>query len=107
MQLIAWLLYFVTDVYGHVGLKIATRENDSWMALFSFWGISAGLAWIVSALSWMFILSKNSFLTANTVSAITYIVTAVAAAVVFKEQLTIRNVIGVMFVFIGIYLVAS
>src|SRR5215207_5650908 len=101
MQLLAWLLYFITDVYGHVGLKLATKANNSWTALFSFWGISAGFAWIASALSWMFLLSKNSFLTANTISAITYIITAVAATVVFKEQLTVRNVIGIVFVFIG------
>jgi drug/metabolite transporter (DMT)-like permease len=106
MYVLAWLLYFVTDIYGHVGLKLATQADKSWTALFSFWGITAGLAWIVSALAWMFVLSKNAFLTANTVASLTYIITVVAAALVFKEQITLRNVVGVVFVFIGIYLVA-
>lgn len=100
-----WVVYFITDVYGHVALKIAGSSTSFAGMLFSFWGITAVLAWIVSGGAWMLVLSKHPFLTANTVSASTYIFIALAAALVFKEPLTRQNLLGIAFVCIGIYLV--
>jgi drug/metabolite transporter (DMT)-like permease len=105
MLLLVWLIYFITDVYGHVALKLASGANNSWSILFSFWGITAGLSWLLSVLSWTFILSKHPLLAANTVSSLTYILIALAAAIIFREPLTKQNLIGVVCVFIGIYLV--
>jgi drug/metabolite transporter (DMT)-like permease len=105
MLLLIWVLYFATDVYGHVALKMASQATNLWGVLFSFWGITAGLSWIVAGVSWTFVLSKQPLLTANTLSATTYILIALAAAAIFKETLTGQNVIGMLFVVIGIYLV--
>jgi drug/metabolite transporter (DMT)-like permease len=105
MLMLAWLIYFITDVYGHVALKKAGEADALWGMLFSIWGLTAGLSWILSALAWMFVLSKYPLLAANTVSAITYLLIALAAVVVFKEPLTKQNMMGIACVFIGIYLV--
>ena len=105
MLLLIWVLYFLTDVYGHVALKMASQSANLWGVLFSFWGITAGLSWIVAGVSRTFVLSKHPLLTANTVSATTYILIALAAAVIFKETLTGQNVIGMFCVAVGIYLV--
>ena len=105
MLLLIWLIYFATDVYGHIALKQASNSTNLWAVLFSFWGITAGLSWIVSAISWTLVLSRQPLLTANTVSAVTYILIALAAVIIFEETLTLRNAIGMGCVFIGIYLV--
>jgi len=105
MLLLMWIVYFVTDVYGHVALKMASGATDLWSTLTSFWGITAVLAWLASGLAWTFVLSRNPLLTANTVSALTYVMIALAAAVIFKERVTLPNVVGMICVFVGIYLV--
>lgn len=105
MLILIWLIYFATDVYGHIALKMASGSNSLWDVLFSFWGISAGLAWLVSAVSWMFVLSKQPLLNASTISATTYVLMALAAVIVFKEALTGQHFLGIVCVFLGIYLV--
>lgn len=105
MQLVIWAVYFITDVYGHVALKLAGSSSSLTGMLFSFWGITAALAWIISGGAWMLVLSKHPLLTASTVSSATYIFIALAAALIFKEPLTPQNLLGIAFVCIGIYLV--
>lgn len=105
MLLLAWILYFVTDVYGHIALKIATDAPTFKETLFSIWGITAVASWLISFLAWTFVLSKHPLLTANTVSAITYILISLSAVVIFRESLTKENLLGVILVFAGIYLI--
>jgi drug/metabolite transporter (DMT)-like permease len=109
LLLTVWIVYLLSDVYGHVALKMAMTGDSTnlWQVLFSFWGITAGLAWFIAGLSWMFVLSKHPLLTANTVAALTYILIALAAAVIFRESLTRQNVIGMVCVCVGIYLVTK
>ena len=105
MLLLIWIIYFATDVAGHVALKIASGRSSLGEMLFSVWGAAAIVSWIVSGVAWTLVLSKNPLLTANTVSAITYILVSLAALVIFQEQFTRDKLIGVVFVFIGIYFV--
>jgi drug/metabolite transporter (DMT)-like permease len=105
MLLLIWIIYFVTDVTGHVALKIASGRSSLGEMLFSVWGAAAVISWVVSGVAWTLVLSRNPLLTANTVSAITYILVSVAALVIFQEQFTRDKLIGVVFVFIGIILV--
>src|SRR5262245_23685434 len=109
MLLLIWIVYLLSDVYGHVALKMA-MTNDSanlWQVMFSFWGITAALSWLVSGLAGALGLSKNALLPANTVSTLTYIMLVAAAAIIFRETLTAQNVIGIGCVCIGVYLVTK
>jgi len=105
MLLLAWILYFVTDVYGHIALKMATDAPTFKETLFSIWGITAVASWLISFLAWTFVLSKHPLLTANTVSAITYVLISLSAVIIFRESFTKETLLGVIFVFIGIYLI--
>jgi len=109
LLLMVWIVYLLSDVYGHVALKMAMTGDSAnlWHTLFSFWGITAGLSWFVAGVSWTFVLSKHPLLTANTVAALTYILIGVAAAIIFKETLTRQNIVGMVCVFVGIYLVTQ
>lgn len=105
MLLLIWIIYFVTDVYGHVALKMATGATSMQAMLFNGWGITAVASWIISGLAWTFVLSKHPLLTANTVSALTYVMISLSAVIFFGESMTKANLIGIGFVCVGIYLI--
>jgi drug/metabolite transporter (DMT)-like permease len=104
-MLLIWLLYFITDIYGHIALKMASNQSSLMAILFTPWGITAGLSWVVSGISWTLVLSKSPLLSANTISALTYVFISLAAVVFFKEQLTLSKAVGMLLVFAGVYLV--
>jgi drug/metabolite transporter (DMT)-like permease len=104
-MLLTWLIYFITDVYGHVALKMAGSSSGLAGTLFSVWGITAGVSWMVAGIAWTLVLSKNPLLSANTISALTYVFVDLAAILVFKEQVTPHKLVGILCVFVGIYLV--
>ena len=105
MLVLIWVIYFFTDIYGHVALKFATKTPTLTGMIFSHWALTAGAAWIISALTWALLLSRQSFLTASTVSALTYVFIALTANLIFGEALTWVKWAGIAFVCIGIYLV--
>ena len=105
LLVLAWVLYFITDVYGHIALKMATDAPTFKETLFSIWGITAVASWLISFLAWTFVLSKHPLLTANTVSAITYVFISLFAVIIFKESLTKETLLGIIFVSIGIVLI--
>lgn len=104
MQILIWALYFAADVYGHLALKLASREPTLWRIALSPWGITAGLAWIIAGVMWMLILSKHSLLAANTISALSYALIAFAAIMFFQEDLTVAKLLGTGLICAGIYL---
>jgi len=105
MLVLIWIVYFFTDIYGHVALKYASSTPSLIEMLLSRWTLSAGAAWVISALTWSFLLSQQSFLTASTVSALTYVFMALTANLLFGEALTGMKWAGIAYVCIGIYLV--
>ncbi|MEM7133549.1 MAG: hypothetical protein AAF702_45065 [Chloroflexota bacterium] len=107
MLLLVWLTYFATHLYGHVALKFASSEVSMWQVLVSGWGLSAIASWLISGVAWTFVLSKQSLLTANTVSALTYVQIALAALFVFGEDLTVGKFMGILCVCGGIFLVTQ
>ncbi len=105
-----WLFYLACSVYGHVGFKLATQQDADfglWKTLFSAWGVTATLAWGLSAVLWILILSKSTLLVANTTSSLSYALIVMAAALFFKEAITPAQWAGVALVFAGIYLVTA
>lgn len=102
-----WFIFFATSVYGHIGFKFAALSGDkeTWSMLFSLWGISAALAWAASAVLWVAILSKSSLIAANTTSALSHVMIAVVALLLFREVISLKQALGVVLVIAGVYLV--
>lgn len=107
-EIVLWVFFFATSVYGHVGFKSATQTAASgiWGIVFSFWGITAALAWGISALLWIALLSRSALFKANTVSALSDVFIVIAAVIFFKESLTARQIGGIILVITGVILVA-
>src|SRR4051794_22207523 len=98
VQLGFWLLYFVTDVYGHVAFKfVSTGQNngfDLWGIIFSFWGVTAVFSWAASSLLWVTLLANTQLFIASSIGTITYALMILAATVIFKESITTRQFAG-------------
>jgi drug/metabolite transporter (DMT)-like permease len=109
VQLGFWLLYFATDIYGHVAFKfVSTGQNagfDLWGLISSFWGITAILSWAASSLLWVTLLAHNRLFIASSVGTVTYALMVLAAALIFKEQISARQVAGILCIAVGILLV--
>jgi uncharacterized membrane protein len=104
---LVWLAFFATSVYGHAALKLAvdTRKTPLDAAL-SPWGLSAFVAWTLSAVLWMLVLEKHSLLAASTISSLRYVLICLSAWTFWRGPVTVRDVVGVGLVTAGVYLVA-
>ncbi len=107
-----WGLFFSTNVYGHVALKLAVTHasNSSYRAvllasLTDAWGWSALLAWTLSCMLWSLTLSRHELMTANAISSLRYVLTAVAAWAVLSEGLGWQRAAGMLLIGVGILLV--
>jgi drug/metabolite transporter (DMT)-like permease len=102
-----WFFFFATSVYGHVALKqaVETRRTTVAAAL-SGWGISAFIAWTLSGVLWMLVLSKHSLLKANSISSLRYVFICAAAWAIWRTDITARTAIGIAAIAAGVYLVA-
>lgn len=108
MQLVLWAAYFATDIYGHTAFKALGEGNRNTLSIvFSVGGMSAALAWAVSALLWITILSGSKLLQASSIGAITYILMVAAAAFVFEEAISPRQLLGVGLILAGVYFVTQ
>lgn len=103
-----WALFFLTTVYGHVGLKVAVDRQPSFLrAALSPWGLSAFAAWTASSVLWMVVLQRETLLSASSVSSLRYVLTVVAAVVFLREAVTARAAVGVVLIAVGTYLAAK
>jgi drug/metabolite transporter (DMT)-like permease len=106
-----WLLFFGTTVYGHVALKIAVDRagtgpgHHTLGALASPWGWSACLAWAASCLLWALTLAHHRLAFANSLSALRYVLIALAAWAVLGERLCLSHVAGMILIGLGVLLV--
>jgi drug/metabolite transporter (DMT)-like permease len=109
--LLAWFLFFLTTVYGHVGLKYAVSRDASpspiqvLTATMNWWGISALLAWAVSAFIWAYLLTRESFFAANSVSSIRYALLCGTGVFLFGDRLNASQILGMLLIIIGVALI--
>ena len=102
-----WVGYFAASAYGHVALKLAVDGRSKlWGAALSPLGISAYLAWTVSAVLWMTLLSKHSLFAANGISTLRYALIAACAPIFLRESLDRMQMAGGVLIVIGVWLVA-
>jgi drug/metabolite transporter (DMT)-like permease len=105
-QLLLWLLFFATTIYGHVGMKLASQRQipGFFQPLFSAWGFSALIAWFLSAFLWAAILARAPLAEANSISALRHVLICLAAFVFLNETLNLRFVLGSALICAGIIL---
>ena len=110
---IIWILFFATTVYGHVALKIGVGDGNvydirkAFQIVFTFWGISTLLAWIISAVLWVILLTRHSVISANAISCLRYVLIWIAAFLFVREPMQSRHVIGAVFIVTGIWITTS
>lgn len=106
-----WCLFFATDVYGHVALKLAVGEQQQqnlgrlWSSAISFWGWTAWISWGASAVLWMLVVSKHPLLEASSISSVRYVLICLAAWLVLRDAIGWRELSGIFFIALGIVLV--
>lgn len=104
-QIMLWVLFFASSIYGHVAFKLVADKQTILQVIFSLWGMTALLAWGVSALLWIMILGENPLITASSVSALRYVLIILAAMLCLHETITIEQGAGIAFIMVGVYLV--
>ncbi len=104
------MLYFITDVYGHVAFKfVSTGQHNGfnlWGILFSLWGVTAILSWAASSVLWVTLLANNQLFIASSIGTITYALMILASAVIFKEPASAPQLAGILCIVVGIFLVS-
>lgn len=97
VTLILWILFFVSTVVGHIGMKLAVEGKASSSLLQTLssivhpWALGALAAWVVSALVWMVLVARHELYVANAISALRYICIAIACAIVLQEDISARD----------------
>lgn len=109
---LVWALCLATTVYGHIALKLAMsgrseRAVDLLRGLFTPWAVSGVLAWCVSSLLWLRVLSRQTLFAASSVSALKYVLLALASTVVLREAVSARQWAGFAFIAVGVWLAAK
>ena len=108
-QVVVWGLFFATSVYGHVAFKVAANQEavsvTIWKMVFSLWGLTAIVAWGISTLLWLLILSKSDLLAANSISTLRYILLTLAAVFILNESISLSQSIGTLLIMVGVYFI--
>ncbi len=107
-----WTLFFLTSIYGQVGLKLAVAPAAGsaygrvlQMSVTNFWGWSAVLAWVLSCALWALTLSRNEMMTANAISSLRYPLTCLVACALFSEAVGWQRAAGMILIAVGVFLV--
>lgn len=106
-----WLIFFATSVYGHVALKVAVDRTKATSALgvasaaWSWWGISAYVAWGLSCIAWMMVLSGSGLLRASSISAMSYVLICLSAILFLGEPISWTRMTGALLITSGIFLI--
>lgn len=108
-DVVYWVLFFGLTVYGHVAMKFAVMETDrSFVSqMFTGFGLTALMAWFLSALLWGVLLSRYSLFEACSASSIRYLCVSLSAWLLLGETLSILQFMGMGFIVIGIYFVVA
>ena len=109
------LIYAIISVSGVVCVKLGGSEylqfclSKNSIRIETSWLTLAGMVlYIISFLIYMGLISKNQLsYVVPMATAIVYVLTLVSAYIVFKEQLTIYQIIGCAMIIIGALLVGS
>lgn len=96
-------LLFKSAVVGRGTISFFNAAKYSLFSVYFWVGLSA---YAVSLMLWMKILADTDLSYARPFAGAGYVVTALAAAVFFGERISIDRWMGIMFIIIGIFIVA-
>jgi len=107
--MVLWSLFFITDIYGHVTLKMTlgrelTMAETAKRLLGSWVGWSIFLAWGLAGLLWVCVLSKNTLFETTSISMVNYLLICFAAVWFLGENLNPTQWIGMTLIGTGVYL---
>jgi drug/metabolite transporter (DMT)-like permease len=102
-----WVLFFGTNVYGHVALKVAVdRAGRTPLSAFgAALGWTACLAWGASCVLWALALARQPLSQANALSSLRHLLTCLAAWYLLGEGLSPRQAAGIVLITVGVLLV--
>jgi uncharacterized membrane protein len=106
---ILWILFFITDIYGHVTLKMTLGHqltgSEMLRRLLGSWiGWSIFLAWGLAGLLWVCVLSKNTLFQTNSISMINYILVCFSAVWFLGESPNPAQWMGMGLIGMGVFL---
>jgi uncharacterized membrane protein len=114
MIYLAWIAFFIASVGGHVALTLQTKAapcptNAADILRYAVmpWSLLCIVSWGASTVLWIALLEKHGLMRASSVSSIRYVLIAVAAWLVVKEQLNVRDAAGALLIAGGVWLVAT
>jgi len=98
---------------GQVLLKIAMQAMPafcwSWQyfakLLTNWWLLGCGVSFTAAGLMWMYILKHYSFSMAYPLSSLAYVFGMIAAMLVFHEQVSVSQWVGILLIMAGCYFV--
>lgn len=103
-----WILFFASDLYGHVALKKALLPEanalETIRKLAGCWtGWSIFLAWGLAGLLWVGILSQNTLFETNSISMVNYVLVCLAAIYFLGENPTSIQWAGMGLIGLGVF----
>lgn len=112
LPIILWGLFFASSIFGHVALKRGAGKaldysfHTGTTVFLSPWGIAALFSWTFSCWLWAVLLTRHSLFEANSVSTLRYVFICIASFFLLKESFTARDVAGMAFISIGVWLIS-
>lgn len=100
------LLKAAMDKIGHFAFSWANVWPIGWQVATSPYIILGLLAYVISVVVWILVLSRVSVSVAYPMVSLGYIVNAIAAYYLLGESLSASRVAGIVVILIGVYLVA-
>ena len=109
---LVWGLFFATSIFGHVALKRGAGSGEDYdlragtSVFFTVWGISALLSWAISCWLWAVLLTRHTLFAANSVSTLLYVFLCLAAFLFLKENISAKELAGMVLIAGGVWLVS-
>jgi drug/metabolite transporter (DMT)-like permease len=100
-------LKFGMDQVGHFAFTWIGFRQVFWQVCLNPWILTGLIAFVVSFIIWLLVLSRAEVSIAYPMVSLGYIISAIAAYFFLGEHLTFLRIIGIFVILWGVYLVAN
>jgi drug/metabolite transporter (DMT)-like permease len=100
-------------VGGQMLWKVGASSINEWgvgtifYLLRSPFFIGGGLLYVIATFIWMYIISKMPFSVAYPMQSLSYVLGVIMAFLIFKEQVSLTQWLGIVVIVLGVYLIAK
>ena len=107
IEILALIFSVIASSSAHMMLKAGASElkNISLITLLNGWLIGGIFLHVIALVLWVFALRNTDITKAYPFLALGYIFVAIGGAVFFGEKLTVMNMLGMMIICFGLFLV--